>query len=462
MPALVLRTFPSTLLNQTHHGAVKRQISYGAERGVPWGISESAYNVRDRNHTYQYRGFGVPDLALKRGLSKELVIAPYATALAMLVEPHQAIRNLSALEAEGALGPYGFRDAIDYTRPLPGHKKAVIGAYMAHHVGMSLVAFDNALKRNIWQQRFHLDPLVRSAELMLQEEIPRRLVLQDLATQDDFAHVPSETEKPAVRELDTANTPQPRIAILESVPYTSIISNSGAGLCQYGPLAVNRWRNDGTRDNRGQWCYVKDLSNGRLWSAGHQPVCAEANWYRVLFASDRVTFIRRDGDIETQMEIAVASDDAAEVRRVIIYNRSSAAREIEITSYAEIVMQPLDVDRAHPAFGNLFVQTEWLPGSSAILAVRRPRSVTEKVRWCGHVAAVGPSSTTSVTCETDRARFVRARSLDSRPRGAGPGGRALGDRRRGSRSHLRTPGEGEHRSRPLRRSDVHDIRDRGS
>ncbi|MDP9176783.1 MAG: carbohydrate-binding protein [Gemmatimonadota bacterium] len=411
MPALVLRTFPSTLLKQTHHGAVRRQISYGIERGVPWGISESAYNVRDRNHTYQYRGFGVPDLALKRGLSKELVVAPYATALALMVEPHQAVRNLSALEAEGALGPYGFRDAIDYTRPLPGHRKAVIGAYMAHHVGMSLVAFDNALKRNIWQERFHSDPLVRSAELILQERIPRRLVLQDLATQDDFAHVPSETEKPAVRELDTANTPQPRIAILGSVPYTSIISNSGAGLSQYGPLAVNRWRNDGTRDNRGQWCYVKDLSKGRLWSAGHQPVCAEANWYRVLFASDRVTFIRRDGDIETQMEIAVASDDAAEVRRVIIYNRSSIAREIELTSYAEIVMQPLDVDRSHPAFGNLFVQTEWLPDSSAILAVRRPRSVTEKVRWCGHVAAVGASSTTPVTCETDRARFIgRGRS----------------------------------------------------
>ena len=135
----------------------------------------------------------------------------------------------------------------------------------------------------------------------------------------------------------------------------------------------------------------KDLSNGRLWSAGHQPVCAEANWYRVLFASDRVTFIRRDGDIETQMEIAVASDDAAEVRRVIIYNRSSTAREIEITSYAEIVMQPLDVDRAHPAFGNLFVQTEWLPDSSAILAMRRPRSVPRKSGGAGMLQQSGRS-----------------------------------------------------------------------
>jgi cyclic beta-1,2-glucan synthetase len=412
MPALVLRTFPSTLLNQTHHGAVRRHISYGAERGVPWGISESAYNVRDRSYVYQYRGFGVPDLALKRGLSKELVVAPYASALALLVEPHQAVRNLSALEAEGALGPYGFRDAIDYTRPVPGGRKAVVGAYMAHHIGMSLVAFDNVLHRNVWQERFHSDPLVRSAELLLQERIPRRLVVQDLATQDDFAHVPSETEKPAVRELDTPNTPQPRIAILGSVPFTTIISNAGGGLTQYGPLAVNRWRCDGTRDNRGQWCYLKDLSNGRVWSVGHQPVCAEATWYRVLFASDRVTFLRRDGDIETRMEIAVASDDAAEVRRITVFNRSGTPRDIELTSYAEIVIQPLEVDRAHPAFGNLFVQTEWLPDTSAILAVRRPRSATDKITWCGHVVAIRAGSRGSTTCETDRARFIgRGRSV---------------------------------------------------
>nr|MDQ3080825.1 DUF3131 domain-containing protein [Gemmatimonadota bacterium] len=173
MPALVMRTFPSTLLSQTHTGAVKRHIAYGSERGVPWGISESAYNIRDRAFTYQYRAFGVPDIALKRGLSRELVVAPYASALALLVEPHQAVRNMALLEAEGALGPYGFRDAIDYSRPLPGSRKAVVGAYMAHHVGMSIVAFTNALKRNIWQQRFHSDPIVRSAELILQERIPR-------------------------------------------------------------------------------------------------------------------------------------------------------------------------------------------------------------------------------------------------------------------------------------------------
>jgi cyclic beta-1,2-glucan synthetase len=411
MPALVLRTFPSTLLSQTHHGAVRRQIDYGAERGVPWGISESAYNVRDRVHTYQYRAFGVPDLALKRGLSRELVIAPYATALAFLVEPHQAVRNLAVLEAEGALGPYGFRDALDYTRPVPGKKKAIVGAYMAHHIGMSIVAFDNALNANIWQSRFHADPLVRSAELILQERIPRRLVLQDIEHQDEAMAVPAETEKPAVREIDTANTPQPRVGLLGTIPYTMIVSNAGSGETRFGDLAINRWRNDGTRDDTGQWCYIRDVTTGRVWSAGHQPVCAEANWYRVLFASDRATFQRRDGNIETVMEVAVVPGEPAGVRKISIFNRSSQPHEIELTSYMEVVLAKPDSDRAHPAFGNLFVQTEWLQGSTALLAMRRPRSATDKPAWCGHVLAVGPGAS-PVSCETDRAKFVgRGRSI---------------------------------------------------
>jgi cyclic beta-1,2-glucan synthetase len=410
MPALVLRTFPSTLLSQTHQGAVRRHIAYGGERNVPWGISESAYNVRDRSHTYQYRGFGVPDLALKRGLSRELVIAPYATALAMMVEPHQAIRNLALLEAEGALGPYGFRDAVDYTRPTPGSRKAVVGAYMAHHIGMSIVAFDNALHGNVWQARFHNDPIVRSAELILQERIPRRLVLQDVEHGDEPARVPAETDKPAVRELDTANTPQPRVGLLGNLPYTTIVTNSGAGSSRYGNTVINRWRNDGTRDDYGQWCYLRDVTSGRIWSAGYQPVCTEPDYYRVLFASDRITFHRRDDEIDTTMEIAVAPGEAAEVRRVTLLNTSSSAREIELTSYMEVVLADADSDRAHPAFGNLFVQTEWLNESTALLAMRRPRSATDKPTWCGHVVAVAEPQG-AVSCETDRARFIgRGRS----------------------------------------------------
>ncbi|HEX7596431.1 MAG TPA: glucoamylase family protein, partial [Gemmatimonadaceae bacterium] len=411
MPALVMQTFPFTLLDQTHKGSVRRQIAYGTERGVPWGVSESAYAVRDRLHTYQYRGFGVPDLALKRGLSKELVVAPYATVLAMLVEPRQSLKNLTTLEAEGALGPYGFRDALDYTRPSPGSRKTIVATFMAHHIGMSIVALTNALNRQIWPRRFHMDPLVRSAELVLQERIPRRLTMQDVQG-DDVARVPSEMEKPAVREIETPHTPQPVVGILGNVPYTTLITNAGGGFSRYGNLAVTRWRHDSTRDNYGQWCYVKDLSTGHVWSTAHQPSGTEPQWYRVLFASDRITFIRRDGDIDTVTEIAVASDDAAEVRRVILTNRSLQTREIELTSYSEVVLAPPDTDRAHPAFANLFVQTEFLEAKAALLATRRPRSATEAAIWCAHVVASGSELVGKVTCETDRAKFVgRGRSV---------------------------------------------------
>ncbi len=411
MPALVMQTFPFTLLDQTHKGSVKRQIAYGAERGVPWGVSESAYAVRDRAQTYQYRGFGVPDLALKRGLSKELVVAPYATLLAMLVEPHQSLRNLAVLEGEGALGPYGFRDALDYTRPSPGSRKTIVCTYMAHHIGMSIVALDNVLNRQVWPRRFHTDPLVRSAELVLQERIPRRLTVQDVQG-DDAARVPSETEKPAVREVETPHTPQPVVGVLGSVPYTSLITNAGGGFSRYGNLAVTRWRHDSTRDNYGQFCYLKDVATGQVWSTAYHPSGTEPQWYRVLFASDRVTFIRRDGDIDTVTEIAVASDDAAEVKRVTLTNRSLQPKEIELTSYSEIVLTTPDADRGHPAFHNLFVQTEWLEANAALLATRRPRSATEASIWCAHVVACGPEMVGSVTCETDRARFVgRGRSV---------------------------------------------------
>jgi cyclic beta-1,2-glucan synthetase len=268
MPALVMHAFPLTLLDQTYGGAVRRHVAYGAGRGVPWGVSESAYNVRDRHLTYQYRAFGVPDLALKRGLARDLVIAPYASALAAMVDADAALDNLAALERKGALGPYGFRDALDYTRPEPGERYAVVRNYMAHHVGMSLVALTNVLAGDLWPRRFHADPLVRAAELLLHERVPRQAVLQPPQSDDaERARPRPATEDPAVREYDTPDTPQPRVALLGHLPYTVMVTNRGAGYSRYEELAVTRWRADATTDDTGQFCYVKDLASGRVWSA---------------------------------------------------------------------------------------------------------------------------------------------------------------------------------------------------
>ncbi|HEU4563048.1 MAG TPA: glucoamylase family protein, partial [Gemmatimonadaceae bacterium] len=412
MPLLVMRSFPWTILDQTYRGAVRRQQSYGAERGVPWGVSESAYNLRDRALTYQYRAFGVPDLALKRGLGRDLVVAPYASALAAMVDTSHALDNLAAMERLGALGPYGFRDSLDYTRPEPGRGYAVTRTYMAHHVGMTLVALTNVLGARVWQQRFHADPLVRSVELLLHERIPRRLHFQPpQESPAEEARPAPASERPAVREFETPDTPQPAIALLGTLPYTLMVSAAGAGYSRYEGLAVTRWRADGTRDHTGQFCYVRDISAGRVWSAAHQPVRAPADWYRAQLATDRATFIRVDGDIETRTEIAAVPADAAEVRRVTVTNNAREPREVELTSYGEIVLAPPDADRAHPAFGNLFVETEFHEWCSAVTATRRPRSAAEPRRWLVHVVAAGKERVGPVTCETDRARFLgRGRS----------------------------------------------------
>jgi cyclic beta-1,2-glucan synthetase len=407
MPTLVMRSYPFTVLDESHRGAVLRQVAYGEERGVPWGVSESAYNLRDRHLTYQYRAFGVPDLGLKRGLGRDLVVAPYAAALAVAFEPQRALENLAAFEARGALGRYGFRDALDYTRPDPGKRFAVVGNYMAHHLGMSLVALTNALTGQGWQERFHSDPLVRSAELLLHERVPRRLIFHE--AQDTHAQeaLPDPNlESPAVREIERPDTTRPHIALLGGAPYTLMVSHSGSGYSHFEDLSVTRWRADGTTDAHGQFCYVRDVASGRTWSAAHQPTCAPADRYRALLATDRASFVRRDGGIETRMEIAVVPEDAAEVRSVTVTNESRETREIELTSYGEIVLGPADADRAHPAFAKLFVETEWHEWCTAITATRRPRSATERSLWCVHVVDAGKNRVGDVSYETDRARFL--------------------------------------------------------
>jgi cyclic beta-1,2-glucan synthetase len=412
MPLLVMRAFPGTLLALTYEGAVGRQQRHGEDRGVPWGVSESAYHLRDRHLTYQYRAFGVPDLALQRGLARDLVVAPYASALALMVDPAESMRNLGALERLGALGDFGFYDALDWTRPPAGDPFALVRCHMAHHVGMTLVAIGNALLKQRWQQRFHADPLVRAASLLLDERVPRRLDFQEpqpaLPTASASSEVP---EGPVVREYRTADTPRPHVALLGHAPVTVMVTHAGGGYTRSGGLAVTRWRPDGTRDDTGQFCYVRDLGSGRVWSSGHQPTGAIADRYLASLATDRVTIERTDGAIDTCTEIVVAPEDGAEVRRVTVTNNSAVSREVELTSYGEIVLAPRAADRAHPAFGNLFVETEWHEWCHALTATRRPRSADEATVWCAHVADVGPHRVGAVTYESDRARFLgRGRS----------------------------------------------------
>jgi cyclic beta-1,2-glucan synthetase len=409
MPLLVMRDYSATLLSETYRTIVDRQIEYGDERGVPWGISEAAYNVRDLHLNYQYGPFGVPGLGLKRGLIEDLVVAPYATMLALSVDPVASMVNLRRLQKEGALGPYGFYESIDYTAErLPeGQKFVLIRAFMTHHQGMSLVSLANILHEDLGARRFHSDPAVQATELLLQERIPVGVPAAHPRSEEVLTgRVAQGMPGMITRVYESADLETPRTQLLSNGSYNVMLTTAGSGYSQCEDNAVTRWREDVTRDNWGAFIYLRDVRSGAVWSAGHQPVRTKPQSYHVAFSEDKADFRRVDSGISTRMEVVVSAEDNAEVRRISLTNHSSRTREIELTSYAEIVLASPNADAAHQAFSNLFIETEFVHAENAILAHRRQRSSDDKPIWGVHVVVAEGELVGTVQYETDRGRFL--------------------------------------------------------
>ena len=414
MPMLVMPSYDNTLLDQTCKAAVARQIEYGSQRGVPWGISESGYNTVDLHLNYQYRPFGVPGLGLKRGLADDLVVAPYASALALMVAPEAACLNLQRLAAEGFVGKYGFFEAIDYTpaRQRRGQTNVVVRSFMAHHQGMSLLALAYLLRDRPMQRRFAADRLFQAVMLLLQERVPKTTALFSHTAQLSEQRVMLAEDEKRIRVFTTPDTPMPEVQLLSNGRYHVMLSNAGGGYSRWKDLAVTRWREDGTCDNWGSFCYIREVASGKFWSTAHQPTLKPADSYEAIFSEGRAEFRRRDavgsGDeqIESYTEIVVSPEDDIELRRLRLTNRSRQRREIEVTSYAEVVIAPPAADALHPAFSNLFVQTEILRERRAILCTRRPRSRDEQSPWMLHLMVVHGAEAVEVSYETDRSRFI--------------------------------------------------------
>lgn len=417
MPLLVMPSYTQTLLDETCTTAVSRQIDYGNLRNVPWGVSECGYNAFDAASNYQYRAFGVPGLGLKRGLAADLVIAPYASALALLVMPDKASRNLQRLAEEGFSGTYGLYEAIDYTpsRVPRGQDHGIVRSYMAHHQGMSLLALEHVLLNAPMQQRFVAEPLFQATLLLLQERVPEVTAsYAHTSMHPELSRASGEQETP-LRIFDSPHTPLPEVQLLSNGSYHVMLTNAGGGYSRWRDMALTRWNEDVTRDNWGTFCYVKDLTDGEFWSTAYQPLCKDPDAFQTIFSEGRVEFNRRDENFDSHMEIVVPSEDDIELRRVRITNRSSQPRCIEVTSFAEVVLAPSVADALHPAFSKLFVQTSLLPEQKAILCTRRPRSEDEQTPWMLHTVAVhgltAGADVEETSFETDRQQFIgRGRS----------------------------------------------------
>jgi cyclic beta-1,2-glucan synthetase len=408
MPLLVMPTYDHTLLDRSYVAAVDRQVEYGRKREIPWGISESGYNAIDVHLNYQYRAFGVPGLGLKRGLSEDIVVAPYASALALMVAPEEACLNLERLAAEGFEGKYGFYEAIDYTpsRMPRGQSNGLVRSFMTHHQGMSFLSLAYLLLGRPMQKRFESDPSFQATTLLLQERVPKTVAFYSPSAESSDLRMTSSSPETPARVFSNPDTPMPEVQLLSNGRYHVMITNAGGGYSRWKDMAVTRWREDATCDNWGIFCYIRDTTSGKFWSNTYQPALRHSQSYDTIFSEARAEFRSSGRELDTHTEIAVSPEDDIELRRIRITNRSKMPRSIDVTSYAEIVLASPAADALHPAFSNLFVQTEIVRPQHAILGTRRPRSVDDNAPWMFHLMSVHDAEIGEISYETDRMRFI--------------------------------------------------------
>lgn len=407
MPLLVMPSYENTLLDQTNKAVVQKQVDYGRKKNVPWGISESGYNLVDANLNWQYKAFGVPGIGFKRGLGEDLVISPYSTIMSLMVAPMQAYENLVLLKEKGFDGKYGFYEAIDYTKSRLQRRQnfMIIKSFMSHHQGMSFLSLSYLLHNRPMQERFAADVQVKSALLLLQERIPRVTNFYSPTVHAGDTSVTPGGDG-SMRVLTNPSTNIPEVQLLSNGHYDIMITNSGGGYSKWKDVALTRWREDATCDNWGTFCFIRDTENNEYWSTAYQPALKAGENYEAVFSQGRAEFRRKDNQLETHTEIVVSPEDDIELRRIHITNKSRRRRSIDITSYAEVVLTGAKTDEVHPAFSNLFIQTELNKNKNAIICTRRARSANEKNPCMFHLMKVNDASVKNITYETNRRNFI--------------------------------------------------------
>ena len=424
MPLLIMRNYENTIFDETYSFVIRSQRKYGRQRHIPWGISESGYSAFDFNLNYQYKAFGVPELGLKRGLANDMVTTPYAALLAVCLEPAAVVENLKELAKMGMDGKWGYYEAIDFTpsRLEKDIQFRIVKSFMAHHQGMSLAALNNFFHSNILQERFHANPVIKSAELLLQEKSPEK-VLYAKEYKDEGAVNFRRSEQGDGEAIRTFGIPKilpPYAHILSNGSYSVLITDGGSGYSMEGNTAVTRWSGDYFKSN-GFYIFVQNINSNTVWPSTFDPSEMVPEKYKVVFSPDKAEFTRRDGNIETYLEVTVSPEDNAEVRRIAVTNHSNHTRIIELTSYFEAVLSPIREDAAHPAFSKLFIKTEFIKEHGCLLASRRQRKEGQNPPWLMHTVTVEDSAAVGeLQFESDRMKFIGRNREISNPEALEP------------------------------------------
>ncbi len=420
MPPLFLPSHRDTLLGESERSAVVFQQHYAAERGVPWGISESAFGVTDADGNYQYRAFGVPGLGIRRGLTEDLVVAPYGTGLALCAWPQSAAENLACLEKLGALTIYGFIEALDFTpgRASEAQDFVPVRTYMAHHQGMMLAAIANALDDDVLVRLVMREKSLQAVKLLLQEQVPWDVPIEIGRAEEGWdQHVDARTAPPLAPWVPSADAMVPQMHVLGNGRMSAAMTDSGGGGLMWQDQALTRWRADPTQETFGTWLYLRDRKTGEIWSAGRGPTGQKISDSRAVFHQHMVELLRRHNGITTRLDVTIAPFDDVELRRMTIVNESNQDRTLDLTTYAEVVLAPPLDDERHPAFSKLFVGSSYLEQENALLFERRARRPEDHPPVLLHKLVTDDPEIAVTGFETDRAVFIGRNGSVRAPQG---------------------------------------------
>lgn len=415
MPSLVMHEPLGSILNQTNRLIIRHQIQYAHTQGLPWGISEAAFNARDHLMNYQYSNFGAPDLGLQRGLSRNAVIAPYASLLAAQYMPTQAVTNLKRLRDLGALGEYGYYDSVDFTpsRVKEGEKYAIVRNYYAHHHGMSILAINNVIFEGRMRNRFHNDPVIEAVQLLLQERTPSQIPIIHTKVANSIYNHSKKFDDAPIRII-TNPLLKPRATLLLSNGfYSTMLTANGSGYSRWNDHAITRFVPDVTEDQQGTFLFLRDIQSGYWWSATGEPTRVSEEESISIFTDEKAEYTKTVDGIKSTLECLVVSERDGEGRRIQLTNTTNQDRLIEVTSYGELALATIEADCAHPVFSRMFIETEIADLNQTIFAKRRKRAPSDPDIHIAHFVTNNTSNTLQETeAETDRSLFIgRGRSI---------------------------------------------------
>ncbi len=380
MPHINIAKYPGSLIDESCKFMIKSQQEYTNKLGIPWGISEAAFNMKDLNNNYQYKAFGIPWLGLKRGLADEMVVSTYGSMLAINDYPREVLANIKKLEAQEMLGKYGFYESIDYTpeRLNKTSKNVPVKTYMAHHQGLILLSINNLFNDNILQKRFMSNPEIKAIDVLLQERMPENMLITKEKKEkiEKIKYTGYDNYEENVYTKINENLVPANVISNEN--YSVIMNAKGEGYSTYKNITINRFKE--TNDKKGGiYFYIKNIRTKKIWKANVDGFTNKPDRYSISFAPDRNKLIRNDENIETILDIVVAQSTGTEIRKITLKNNSNIEETIEISSIFEPILSTKEQDYSHRAFNNLGLAYEYIEDKEAILIKRNKRENEEEI-----------------------------------------------------------------------------------